>query len=44
MTKFSDDRGNRMKPFESYLIGDWIGWNIAPEGADEQVLQVDPAD
>ncbi len=35
ITKFSDDRGNRMKPFESYLIGDWIGWNIAPEGADE---------
>ena len=24
-----------MKPFESYLIGDWIGWNIPPEGADE---------
>ena len=35
VTKFSDDRGNRMKPFESYLIGDWIGWNIAPEGSDE---------
>lgn len=35
VTKFCDDRGNRMKPFESYLIGDWIGWNIAPEGADE---------
>ena len=35
VTKFSDDRGNRMKPFESYLIGDWIGWNIAPEGADD---------
>jgi hypothetical protein len=35
VTKFCDDRGNRMKPFESYLIGDWIGWNIAPEGSDE---------
>ena len=35
VTKFSDERGNRMKPFESYLIGDWIGWNIAPEGSDE---------
>ncbi len=35
VTKFSDELGNRMKPFESYLIGDWIGWNIAPEGADE---------
>ena len=35
VTKFCDDRGNRMKPFESYLIGDWIGWNIAPEVSDE---------
>ncbi len=35
VTKFSDDRGNRLKPFESYLIGDWIGWNIAPEGSDD---------
>ena len=44
VTKFSDDQGNRMKPFESYLIGDWIGWNIAPEGSDDigfdSVLQV----
>lgn len=35
VTKFADDRGNRMKPFETYFIGDWIGWNIPPEGADE---------
>ena len=35
VTKFSDDKGNRMKPFETYFIGDWIGWNIPPEGADE---------
>jgi len=35
VTRFSDDRGNRMKPFESYLIGDWIGWNIPPEGSDD---------
>ena len=35
VTKFSDDQGNRMKPFETYRIGDWIGWNIAPEGADD---------
>ena len=35
VTKFSDERGNRMKPFESYLIGDWIGWNIAQEGSDD---------
>jgi len=34
VTKFSDDHGNRMKPFETYFIGDWIGWNIAPEGSD----------
>ncbi len=24
-----------MKPFESYLLGDWIGWNIPPEGSDD---------
>jgi hypothetical protein len=35
VTKFADDRGNRMKPFETYFISDWIGWNIPPEGADE---------
>ena len=35
VTRFSDDQGNRLKPFESYLIGDWIGWNIPPEGSDE---------
>ena len=35
VTKFSDDLGNRMKPFETYRIGDWIGWNIAPEGVDD---------
>ena len=34
VTKFSDDNGNRMKPFETYFIGDWIGWNIAPEGSE----------
>ena len=35
VTKFYDDEGNRLKPFESYLIGDWIGWKIAPEGSDD---------
>ena len=35
VTQFSDDQGNRMKPFETYFIGDWIGWNIPPEGSDE---------
>ena len=34
VTKFADDQGIRMKPFETYFIGDWIGWNIAPEGSD----------
>ena len=34
VTQFSDDQGNRMKPFETYFIGDWIGWQIAPEGSD----------
>jgi hypothetical protein len=35
VTKFYDNRGNRLKPFESYLIGDWISWKIAPEGTDD---------
>ena len=35
VTRFSDDQGNRLKPFETYFIGDWIGWNIPPEGSDE---------
>ena len=34
VTQFSDEKGNRMKPFETYQIGDWIGWEIAPEGSD----------
>lgn len=35
VSKFYDDEGNRIKPFESYLIGDWIGWKVAPEGSDQ---------
>lgn len=34
VTKFYDDEGNRLKPLETFLIGDWIGWKIAPEGSD----------
>jgi len=34
VSKFSDIEGNKIKPFETYLIGDWIGWNIPPEGHD----------
>lgn len=34
VTKFVDSKGNKLKPFETYLIGDWIGWKIAPEGSD----------
>ncbi len=35
IVKFEDEAGNKLKPFESYLIGDWIGWSIPPEGADK---------
>lgn len=33
---FKDKDGNKVKPFETYLIGDWIGWKIPPEGSDEK--------
>jgi len=36
ITQFYDEAGNRLKPFESYIIGDWIGWNIPPEGYDQE--------
>lgn len=35
VTKFADQDGKAMKPFETYLIGDWIGWKIDPEGSDK---------
>lgn len=31
---FVNSKGQRMKPLESFLLGDWIGWNIPPEGSD----------
>ncbi|MGE5417435.1 MAG: IPT/TIG domain-containing protein [Acidobacteriota bacterium] len=34
VVKFTDSEGNRLKPFESFMYGDWIGWHIPPEGAD----------
>lgn len=34
ITQFYDEAGARLKPFSSYLIGDWIGWQIPPEGPD----------
>lgn len=34
VTKFVDSKGNVIKPFDTYLIGDWIGWLIPPEGTD----------
>jgi len=34
VAKFITSDGSRMVPFESYLIGDWIGWYIPPEGSD----------
>jgi len=35
VTTITDTEGRKIKPFESYLIGDWIGWHIPPEGSDE---------
>lgn len=32
--KFVDSQGNKLKPFETFMQGDWIGWYIPPEGAD----------
>ena len=35
VVEFVDERDNRIKPFETYFIGDWITWAIPPEGVDE---------
>jgi len=44
VTRYTDTEGRKIKPFETYLIGDWIGWNIPPEGSDsvgfEGILRV----
>lgn len=34
VVKFADENGYKLKPLESFGIGDWIGWNIPPEGHD----------
>lgn len=34
VVKFTDENGYNLKPLESFGIGDWIGWNIPPEGHD----------
>lgn len=34
VTKFVESNGNKIKPFETFLNGDWIGWFIPPEGTD----------
>lgn len=34
VTAFVDSNGNKLEPFESYIVGDWIGWYIHPEGTD----------
>lgn len=36
VTRYTDMEGRKIKPFETYLIGDWIGWNIPPEGSDHE--------
>ncbi|GAB6170805.1 hypothetical protein JCM15765_02830 [Paradesulfitobacterium aromaticivorans] len=34
--KFIDSEGNKLKPFETFMMGDWIGWYIPPEGSDTE--------
>ncbi len=34
VVKFADENGYKLKPLESFGIGDWIGWNIPPDGHD----------
>ena len=34
VVKFVDSQGNKLKPFETFTLGDWIGWYIPPEGGD----------
>jgi hypothetical protein len=36
VTKFVYDDGRKIKPFESYLLGDWVGWYVD----DFQVVRV----
>lgn len=34
VVKFTDENGYKLKPLETFGIGDWIGWNIPPDGHD----------
>ena len=34
VVEYIDSKGKKLKPFESFLVGDWIGWYIPPEGND----------
>lgn len=34
VVQFQDKVGVRLRPLESFLIGDWITWTVAPEGND----------
>lgn len=34
--KFTDSEGIKLKPFETFMMGDWIGWYIPPEGSDTE--------
>ena len=34
VAKFADENGYKLKPLETFGIGDWIGWNIPPDGHD----------
>lgn len=34
--KFIDSEGTKLKPFETFMMGDWIGWYIPPEGSDTE--------
>ncbi len=35
VTQFRDSNGVKLKPFESFILGDWIGWTIPSEGSDD---------
>ncbi len=36
VTGLLDDNGERLAPYRSYELGDWIGWLIPPEGTDNE--------
>ena len=36
VAQIRDSKGNKLKPFESFILGDWIGWFIPPEGSDTE--------